>query len=240
MSEGVASDAVAARARPDRDGTLSERAAALIERDILCGALEPGARLAVHALSRHYALGTTPLREGLSRLVTRGLIVAIGQRGFRVAHVSRSDLEDITRVRIVVESEALRISMREGGDAWEVGIVAALHHLRLCLERSPETMAEGSAEFDRLHKAFHRALLAGCGSERLLRLHDDLYLQAYRYRRVMMRRLTDPEPFLRAHRGLADVVIARQAETAVASLTAHLHQTVATVYDGADAEAPAR
>lgn len=237
MTAGLGRDAAAVRARQERDGTLSERAAALIEEDILSGALEPGSRLAVHALSRHYVLGTTPLREGLSRLVTRGLIVAIGQRGFRVAHVSRADLEDITRLRIVVESEALRISMREGGDAWEVGIVAALHHLRLCLERSPETMAEGSAEFDRLHKSFHRALLAGCGSDRLLRLHDDLYLQAYRYRRVMMRRLTDPGLFLLSHQDLADVVIARQAEAAVASLTAHLHQTVATVYDGADAEA---
>lgn len=226
--------------RQERDGTLSERAAALIERDILSGALAPGSRLAVQALSRHYAIGTTPMREGLSRLVTRGLIAAIGQRGFRVAHVSRADLEDITRVRILVESEALRISMREGGDAWEVGIVAALHHLRLCLDRSPETMAEGSAEFDRLHKSFHRALLAGCGSERLLGLHDDLYLQAYRYRRVMMRRLTDPGLFLRHHQGLADVVIARRTEAAVASLAAHLGQTVATVYDEADAQAPPR
>ena len=189
------------------------------------------------ARSRHYAIGTTPLREGLSRLVTRGLIAAIGQRGFRVAHVSRDDLEDITRVRMLIESEALRISMAQGGDAWEVGIVAALHHLRLSLERSPETMAEGSAEFDRVHKSFHRALLAGCGSDRLLGLHDDLYLQAYRYRRVMMRRLTDPGLFLRDHQSLADLVIARQTEAAVANLNAHLRQTVATVYEVADAEA---
>lgn len=237
MSEGLATGDAIARARQDRDGTLGERAAALIERDILSGALKPGARLAVHALSPHYSIGTTPLREGLSRLVTRGLIVSIGQRGFRVAHVSQTDLEDITRVRILVECEALRVSMQEGGDVWEVGIVAALHHLRLCLDRSPETMTEGSAEFDRLHKAFHRALLAGCGSDRLLRLHDDLYLQAYRYRRVMMRRLTDAGLFLRHHQNLADVVIARRTEAAVASLTAHLRETVATVYRRAAEEA---
>lgn len=233
MSEGLTTGDAGVRSRGDRDGTLGERAAALIERDILSGALEPGSRLAVHALSSHYSIGTTPLREGLSRLVTRGLIVAIGQRGFRVAHVSRADLEDITRVRILVECEALRVSMQQGGDAWEVGIVAALHHLRLCLDRSPETMTEGSAEFDRLHKSFHRALLAACGSDRLLRLHDDLYLQAYRYRRVMMRRLTDAGLFLHGHQSLADLVIARQTEAAVAGLTAHLEHTVATVYDRA-------
>ncbi len=218
--------------RADGEGTLAERAALLIERDVLSGALEPGARLAVLALSEQYGIGTTPMREGLSRLVARGLIVAVGQRGFRVAEVERADLDDITRVRILVETEALRAAMAQGGDVWEVGIVAALHRLRLCLERSPEMMAEGSAEFDGLHKAFHRALIAGCGSPRLLALHDDLYLQAYRYRRVMMRRLTTPAWFLDEHRALADTVIARRAEEAAAGLARHLRHTVETVYGG--------
>ena len=180
--------AVDVRTGPLRDDTLGERAAALVERDILSGTLPPGSRLAVQVLSKHYGIGTTPLREGLSRLVTRGLITAVGQRGFWVAHVSRADLEDITRLRVLVESEALRLSMARGGDGWEVGIVAALHHLRLSLDRAPDGMGEGSPAFDTLHKAFHRALIAGCGSARLLDLHDDLYLQAYRYRRIMMRR----------------------------------------------------
>ena len=218
--------------RPRSDETLGERAAALIERDILSGSLPPGARLAVHPLSSHYAIGTTPLREGLSRLVARGTVTAVGQRGFRVALVSRADLEDITRVRILVETEALTASMAQGGDAWEVGIVAALHHLRLCLDRSPGVMAEGSEDFDRCHRRFHRALIAACGSERLLGLHDDLYLQAYRYRRVMMNRLDDPKRFLGSHQTLADLVIGRSREAATANLARHLRQTVATVYGG--------
>src|SRR4051794_41589824 len=90
--------------------TLSERAASTLQRDILVGKLKPGSRLAITELVRHYDIGATPLREGLSRLVSRGLIVAIGQRGFRVASVSREDLADITRMRVVVEVEALRLA----------------------------------------------------------------------------------------------------------------------------------
>lgn len=225
-------------ASPSRgDETLSERAASLIERDILAGALAPGLRLAVQTLSAAYAIGTTPMREGLSRLVARGIVTATGQRGFRVADVSRADLEDITRVRILVETEALSASMARGGDGWEVGIVAALHHLRLCLERSPGGMPEGSDVFDRCHKQFHRSLIAACGSERLLALHDDLYLQAYRYRRVMMNRLGEPGRFLDTHQALADLVMARRGEAATASLARHLRQTVETVYGGAEAGA---
>ena len=90
---------------------------------------------------------------------------------------------------------------------------------------------EGAAAFDELHKAFHRALLAACGSERLLALHDDLYLQAYRYRRVMMRQFTDAAWFMAEHQDLADVVIARRTEEAVRKLTDHLNSTLAVVYE---------
>ena len=237
MTAGSVAQVGPAPSRARADETLCERAVSLIERDILSGRLTPGLRLAVQTLSAAYAIGTTPVREGLSRLVARGIVTATGQRGFRVADVSRADLEDITRIRILVETEALAASIARGGDAWEVGIVAALHHLRLCLERAPDGMAEDSDAFDRCHKQFHRSLIAACGSERLLALHDDLYLQAYRYRRVMMNRLGEPGRFLATHQALADLVLARRSEDATACLARHLSQTVETVYGGAERSA---
>ena len=217
-------------ARPAASETLSERAAAVVEHDILAGLLQPGDRLGIHALSARYGIGATPLREGLSRLVSRGLISAVGQKGFRVSSVSQADLVDITEVRIMIETEALRRSIRDGRDDWEVGIVSSLHRLSRSVERDPETMREGSPQFDQLHKAFHRSLLEACGSERLLRLHDDLYYQAYRYRRTMMSRFAAHGAFVEAHRTLADITLPRDAESAVAELTNHLRQTLLIVY----------
>lgn len=216
-----------ARAASD---TLSERAATSIERDILAGALEPGSRLGIHALSAQYGIGATPLREGISRLVARGLVTASGQRGFRVASVSRADLEDITALRTVIETEALRRSMELGDEGWEAGILAAQHRLSQKLLRDPETMREGAPEFDALHKAFHRSLIAACGSERMLALQDDLYLQAYRYRRVMMGRFESPDLFVAVHRELADLVIARDMDAAMEKLRGHLGSTLEVVY----------
>ncbi|MGY4307003.1 GntR family carbon starvation induced transcriptional regulator [Bradyrhizobium sp. USDA 4369] len=210
--------------------TLSERAAALIERDIVAGLLAPGSRLGIVELAKRYEIGPTPLREGLSRLVSRGLIVGIGQRGFRVAEVSRDDLVDITRMRTVVEKEALRLAMLNGGDPWEASIVAALHQMRRYIQRMQSEFSEGTPEFDRLHKAFHTALLSACGSRRLLAAHSDLYDQAYRYRRVMMRSFDDGRGFIREHEALADLVLARDAPAAQARLEAHLRSTVAIVY----------
>jgi GntR family carbon starvation induced transcriptional regulator len=210
--------------------TLSERAAALVEADIVSGAYAPGARLAIADLAAHYGIGATPVREGLSRLIARGLIVAIGQRGFRVSEVSRGDLEDITRLRVLIECEALRESMKRGGGAWEGAIVAALHRLRRYAEQNGEGLREGSAEFDALHKGFHTALIAQCGSPRMLAAHSDLYDQAYRYRRIMMRAFEESTEFVDSHRELADLVITRQDVEAQARLAAHLTSTLALVY----------
>lgn len=210
--------------------TLSERAANLIERDIIAGLLAPGARLGIVDLVRRYEIGATPLREGLSRLVSRGLIVGIGQRGFRVADVSREDLSDITQMRTVIEIEALRLAMAHGDDAWEAGVLSALHQMSRYIQRTEDEFREGAPAFDRLHKGFHTALLAACGSKRLLAAHSDLYDQAYRYRRVMMRAFDSGKKFIVAHKSLADRILARDVDGAQAMLKSHLHSTLDFVY----------
>src|SRR6202171_6611317 len=116
--------------------TLSKRAASLVERDIIAGVLAPSARLGIHDLVERYEIGATPLREGLSRLISRGLIVGTGQRGFRGADVSREDLADITCMRSAVEIEAVRLAIVNGDDAWEAGILSARHQMCADLARA--------------------------------------------------------------------------------------------------------
>jgi GntR family transcriptional regulator, carbon starvation induced regulator len=210
--------------------TLSERAATLVEHDILAGLLAPGSRLGIVDLVQRYEIGATPLREGLSRLMSRGLIVGTGQRGFRVADISREDLLDITLMRTAVEIEAIRLAVTHGDDAWEAGIVSALHQMRRHIERTGNEFSEGTDDFDRLHKGFHTALLAGCGSRRLLAAHSDLYDQAYRYRRLMMSSFDSGKKFVRAHQLLADRIVSRDIAGAQAMLAAHLRSTLDIVY----------
>jgi GntR family carbon starvation induced transcriptional regulator len=213
--------------------TLSERAAALVEADIVSGVLSPGARLGIAERAAHYRIGATPLREGLSRLLARGLVDAIGQRGFRVKEISREDLADIVRIRTLIECEALRISMAAGRGEWEGDIVAALHRLKLYVRDAGRDFGEGRPEFDTLHKGFHTALIAGCNSPRMLAAHSDLYDQAYRYRRLMMAKFADPEEFLREHQAIADLAIGRAGDEACAGLASHIASTLTHVYGGA-------
>jgi len=214
--------------------TLSERARALVEADIVSGALTPGARLGIAETAARYGVGATPLREALSRLAARGLVDAIGKRGFRVKAVSYEDLADIVRIRTIIECEALRLSIANGGGEWEAGIVASLHRLRHYARLKPRGVCEGEREFDALHKAFHTALIAACGSPRMLAAHSDLYDQTYRYRRLMMAGFPDPEAFLAEHDRLADLAVRRAQHEGSAALEKHIASTIRHVYPEAE------
>ncbi|MGO9418115.1 GntR family transcriptional regulator [Roseiarcus sp.] len=210
--------------------TLADRAAQRIEADILAGALAPDSRLGIAETAARYGVGATPLREALSRLAARGLVNAIGKRGFRVQSISRQDLADIVRIRSVLEREAIRLSLLAGDGAWEGAIVGALHQLKRYIAENPKGFGEGEPAFDALHKRFHGSLLAACGSPRLIAACARLYDEAYRYRRLMMAAFTNPGEFVKSHEILAEAAIERATERAQALAEAHIASTLALVY----------
>jgi len=214
--------------------TLVERAVARIRHDIVAGAYAPDARLGINDMVERYGIGATPIREALSRLTAAGLVHAVGNRGFRVPAMSRHDLEDITRLRQLVECEALRESIARGDDEWEAGVVAALHRLRNAAAASGPGEDADVTAIDRTHKRFHTSLIAACGSQRMLDLHDRLYDQAFRYRSVMVRGLAHPRSFPEVHVALAEVVLKRNPARACAALSQHLALTVPAVYGDGD------
>jgi DNA-binding GntR family transcriptional regulator len=218
--------------------TLAERSAALLQRDILTGRLAPDSKLVISDLAESYGIGATPIREGLSRLVSQGLVIAIGQRGFRVAQVSREDLVDIIAMRSLIESEALRLSTQRGGDEWEAGIVASLHRLTRFAARGPKVFRAEVDSFERVHKAFHTALIAACGSRRMLEQHGALYDQTYRYRHQMLENVPKLDEFCAEHEDLAKLAMTRQTDKACERLCRHFKLTLATLYPDAPKQAP--
>lgn len=209
--------------------TLCDQAASLLERDIVTGALKAGSRLGIAALSERYSIGPTPVREALTRLVGRGFVDAVARRGFRVASCSRSDLHDLTEVRVLVEVEALRRSMENGGDEWESSIVTNFHRLRLAVERNPITIRSNPPDFEMVHRDFHRSLIDACKSPRLMHLHDELYLQALRYRCVMMEKFDDTAEFIRQHDRISELVLKR-TEEALMVVEGHARQLSSIVF----------
>lgn len=212
----------------EQAATLTEQAEASLEAAIVRGELGPGEKLRIAEIAERLGVSATPMREALSRLVSRGLVIAVGQRGFRVAPVSAEDLADITRTRVALESVAVRRSMRAGDARWEGEIISSLHQIKRVAGRN--RILRGTPELNSIHKIFHANLIAACGSVRIQNLASQLYDQAFRYRSIMLAGAVSADDFIAEHESLAEVVLSRSVNAAVAKLATHLERTYLDIY----------
>ena len=212
--------------------TLVEGAYQRLRRDIIEGVHPPGEKLRVEHLKDQYDVGAGTLREALLLLVTDALVVAQGQRGFRVAPISIEDFEDITRTRILLETEALRQSIALGGEDWEAGIVAAFHRLSRAEQKlggQDDYVHTAAEDWEKRNRAFHDALIAASPSRWIRHFQNILYQQSERYRRISLFRRPIPRDVHAEHEALFDATMARDADRATALLAEHILRTLESV-----------
>jgi DNA-binding GntR family transcriptional regulator len=199
--------------------------------DLLGGVLEPGSKLAIEALAERYETSPTPLREALNRLVSDGMVERREQRGFVVAGISADDLAEITKTRCWLEEIGLRESIAAHSTAWEEALVLAHHRLARTPRSLSDERFEDNPDWEPLHRAFHRALIAGCGSRWLLNFCDQLADQHQRYRRLSAPRAFAKRGVKSEHQQLLEAAIAGRADEAVVLLHAHYQRTAKIILD---------
>ncbi|MGJ4804642.1 GntR family transcriptional regulator [Luteimonas sp. SDU82] len=209
--------------------TLARRAYHRLRRDIVAGQLQPGSKLKLETLVQRYGIGMSPLREALARLAGDQLVKTEDQRGFWVAPLSLEELDDISRVRTLIETEALRLSIEHGDDAWEREVrdaFDALTRVEAELSALPQPVPQDTMDlWEERNQAFHTALVAACRSPWLVRLQELLYQQSERYRRVSLnysqgRRFVHDE-----HVAIFEAAVARNALRACRLTEDHLMRT---------------
>jgi len=204
-----------------------------IRADLLAGAYEPGAKLRIEALCARYGFGASPIREALSRISASGLIVALPQRGYRVAALSRDEYRELVDLRLTLEPDALARSIANADIDWEARVAAAFRRLTHMQRGLAERRREAFRDWAREDRGFHTALLSNCGSAWLLRLCGVVYDQVARYHRE---RILDGAAPVRQteneHKDLLDAALARDTKTATDLLRAHI-RNVATRIESA-------
>jgi DNA-binding GntR family transcriptional regulator len=196
-----------------------------IKRDIIFGALTPGAKLKLNALKSRYQASLTTLRETLNRLSSEGFVVAEQQRGFFVSPVSKRDLAEITELRVLLECSAVRTSVQCGDTDWEGDLVATYHKLSLMeqqLLRGDESQKEPWKRYDR---EFHLALIQACDSRNLLDLHGVIYDKYLRYQMLVL--TYRGVEAVDEHKAIFDAALARDATAAAQMLERHVRRGLA-------------
>lgn len=210
--------------------TIASTLETTLRRDIIAGLLEPGTKLRVRELGERYEVGAIPLREALSRLSASGFVVAIDQKGFRVADVSLDELEDITQTRQDIERLAITRAIRRRDARWEGELLAAHHRLKrvpVYDEAHPDRL---NPAWELAHNHFHETLIAGCHSAWMTQFATMLRDQTARYRYLSATAPHGPERNVaNEHDAIVEAVLSHDVELAGTLLTEHFGVTAQLV-----------
>lgn len=206
-------------AGPTLSSTLTEQ----VREAIMRGDFMPGVKLHLNNMRSAFGVSLSPLREALCRLESEGLIEIEDQRGYRVAAVSPENLQEVIRLRVELESMALRESIRHGDLAWEGQILAGLHRLNATKQHSRSR--EEQQQWEIAHRTFHAELIAACRMPMLQQFCSMLHDQGDRYRRIFLKSHRPDRDTPAEHSEIAAAVIARQTDKATKLLRNHIERT---------------
>ncbi|MBY4594697.1 GntR family transcriptional regulator [bacterium BD-1] len=202
--------------------TLIERAYSQLRDDIVEGRLAPGVKLRVEHLRQRYDVSAGTLREALNRLVSDALVEAEGQRGFRVTPITVQDLDDLTDLRVRIEIDALRQSIRHANDQWRQDLQEVYTQMSAIEQPILPALIQ---RWEALNTQFHEVLVANCGSEWTLRLLRTFNRHSERYRRYAIGLGQGRRDVHNEHRGIFEAAMSGNELRAALELEAHIRAT---------------
>jgi DNA-binding GntR family transcriptional regulator len=223
LEESCKDDQITTSFTDNGKNTMGSQLASRLREAIISGEMQAGSKINLDKAKQHFNVSLSPLREGLARLISDGLVQFEDNRGYRVSPVSLDNLEEITSLREEVEIHALRESIRLGESQWEGNVMRALHRLNRT-ERDasrPETFEQ----WETVHREFHLALISGCKKPLLLNFCTLLLNLNDRYRRIFLMRTSGDRNVSIEHSEIAQGAVARDIDYACDKLRLHIHRT---------------
>jgi DNA-binding GntR family transcriptional regulator len=142
---------------------------------ILNGEIAPGQLITIQTLADAFGVSAMPVREALQRLTAARVLTVVSGRTIGVPPLTNSRLKDLRRVRLEVEAIA---------GQWATSNIEEAHLKRLdnlIADMNKAARAGDRKQYVRLNRNFHFTIYAAAGSEALLAIIENLWLQISPY-----------------------------------------------------------
>jgi DNA-binding GntR family transcriptional regulator len=196
--------------------SLRDQAREAIRTQIVLGQLEAGKVESVINVASRLGVSITPVREAVMDLANLGMVEVIRNRGFRVPVLTNHDLDEIFRIRTLLEVPAM-------AEVVEVLDEASVTEFRRLAEQITDAARRGDlSTFLDLDRTFHLGLLELLGNRRLLTMVGQLRDQA---RMEGLQRLADQGELTQSgeeHIAIVDALAAGDGELAAELMRKHL------------------
>jgi DNA-binding GntR family transcriptional regulator len=155
--------------------TVHEQVYRELRRALIYGQFMPGQVLNIRELATKLQVSTMPVRDALSRLMSERAVEARANRSVRVPLISASRLNDLKRVRLMIEGEALERAAPNLTAADFLAARLAIRDYDSALTPIEAMSVEGIVK---ANKSFHFRLYEASGSSVLLPFIESLWLQS--------------------------------------------------------------
>ena len=204
--------------------SVTENILKKIKYDIVFGNLEPDQKLKLNLLQTEYNVSISILREVLNRLCGDGFIIYKVQKGFFVSPISKKDLYEIADLRIILETHALEISIKNKDYEWEAELLGAYHKLNHAENELEKNNLNAKSLWTKYDAEFHQMLIKKCNSLNLIRIHEVIFDKYLRYQLLILK--YRGKDSIKEHKDLLDYSLISNIQKAQNTLRDHIKKGV--------------
>lgn len=207
-----------AQLAPLESVNLHQQAYAQLRQALMAGKFAPGETLTLRRLAAALGTSVMPARDAVLRLTAERALESEG-RSVRVPVMSLERLQDVTRIRLLIEGEAAAL-------AAERAMPADLSAIRSANNAALRAQAAGrAARFLLANEEFHFAVYRAARNDLVVSMIETLWLQVGPYLGYLMNMDGEPDLLaadLSAHAVLIDAIERRDGTAARNALVADL------------------
>jgi DNA-binding GntR family transcriptional regulator len=148
---------------------------------IIEGSLSPESRVVETRFAEALNISRTPVREAMHKLEREGLLRQDPKGGFYVVGLTRADIEEAFGIRSVLESYAARLATIRHQEGELAPLEKKLADYQACLAKGRVNELPG------INTEFHDLLYGLSRSPKLVKMINDLRVQIFRFRRVILK-----------------------------------------------------
>lgn len=180
---------------------------------ILDGRLPCGTAMRQQELASLFGVSRMPVREALRQLEAQSLLHVVTHKGAVVAPLIEDNSAETYELRLLLESEALRLSIPLLTEA----DLADAENFICALEQEKDY-----TEIGRLNRLFHMTLYSKAPNQRLLKLVEHGLNEEERFLRFNLEAMGLGETSQEDHRELLNLVAQRKTDESILTLRNHL------------------
>lgn len=203
----------------------TQHAYELIRDKIITLALAPGAPINEQQLAEALGMGLIPVREALKLLIHDNLVVVAPRRGLYVSDVNVPDLEQISEMRLSLESLCARLAAQRATPD-DRAVLEALRQEQLASQRgdSSATRAEVSRFLFDLDHRFHQAVAQAAHNLYLAQTLDQFFGLSQRLWYLALPHLGFLPAAVEKHLDLVEAIKAGDADRAEQIMHDHVQE----------------